>query len=616
MPAIPFGQLLVNNALPPQLRDYSRRLDGKGLDALLAEVATNHPDQYAEVAKKLSDIGREVDYLEGDTLGLDDNLPTTNRKPLFQIARRQAKAIESSGMDDKEKQEAYEGVFGELQKTLLDQVLAGGKASGNRYARQIVAKARGNPLQMAAITDTPCFYRDSRGRVIPVFIEHSYAEGLRPHEYWAATYGARSGIVQVKMGVRQGGDVSKQLMVAGGGQVVTQEDCGTLNGVPVKADDHDNLGAVLARAYGPYKAGTPISKDTLAYLRKKGPDEILVRSPICCTARTGVCSTCAGVREKGSLPEIGYSLGIVAGSALAEQIAQKSLAAKHTSGQKMKGSDQFTGFPVVHQLMQVPTEFPNKATSAELDGKVDRIRPAPQGGFYIDIDGREHYSESEPTVKAGDVVEAGDSIAKGLPNPADVVRHKGIGEGRRFFASQLTNVMRNSGWDVNRRNAEAVASSLINHVDVKDFDQVGDCLPGDKAEYGSVAWAYRPRPGAKGMAPSAARGKFLEQPALHYSIGTRVTRSVADQLRKHDINTVVAHDEPPSFEPEMVRLRAVPYGGKDWLAKLWSSDLMGNLLEDTARGRSTNLQGTHPVPRIIEGTRLDEGIYTPPKGMK
>ena len=39
------GQLLVNDALPEEMRDYGRVLDKKGLTALLQEVAQKHPEQ-------------------------------------------------------------------------------------------------------------------------------------------------------------------------------------------------------------------------------------------------------------------------------------------------------------------------------------------------------------------------------------------------------------------------------------------------------------------------------------------------------------------------------------------------------------------------------------------
>ena len=52
------GQLLVNESLPEELRDYNRVLDKKGLSALLQQVAREHPDKYREVSFKLNQLGQ------------------------------------------------------------------------------------------------------------------------------------------------------------------------------------------------------------------------------------------------------------------------------------------------------------------------------------------------------------------------------------------------------------------------------------------------------------------------------------------------------------------------------------------------------------------------------
>ena len=53
-----FGQLLINDALPDDLKDYQRVLDKKGMNALLQEVARKHPEKYREVTFKLQQIGQ------------------------------------------------------------------------------------------------------------------------------------------------------------------------------------------------------------------------------------------------------------------------------------------------------------------------------------------------------------------------------------------------------------------------------------------------------------------------------------------------------------------------------------------------------------------------------
>ena len=67
------GQIMVNDALPEELKDYSRTLDSKASTALMQSLAEKHPDKYKEVAKKLYDVGREVSYSSGGfSFGLKD----------------------------------------------------------------------------------------------------------------------------------------------------------------------------------------------------------------------------------------------------------------------------------------------------------------------------------------------------------------------------------------------------------------------------------------------------------------------------------------------------------------------------------------------------------------
>jgi hypothetical protein len=56
----------------------------------------------------------------------------------------------------------------------------------------------------------------------------------------------------------------------------------------------------------------------------------------------------------------------------------------------------------------------------------------------------------------------------------------------------------------------------------------------------------------------------------------------------------------------MIRLRAVPHYGKDWLAKLQGSYLQSNLLQDAQTGATSDIHGTHPVPAVVFGKELGE----------
>ena len=410
----------------------------------------------------------------------------------------------------------------------------------------------------------------------------------------------------VSNSTRDAGYLGKQFGTAASAVLVTEDDCGTAGGIPVKADDLDNVGVVLARDVGKFKAGTIVTRPILAELKKRD-ESIVVRSPITCSAKQGVCKYCAGVRESGDFPEIGYNIGINAASALAERIAQSSLNTKHSGGiVNAKGEVVYAGFPVVEQLAQVPATFPNAAPIASLDGRVDEIREAPQGGQLISVDGTTHYVPAGRNllVKVGDRVEAGDQLAGGLVNPSEIVKYKGIGEGRRYFAERMTQAFRDSGFDVSRRNVEVLSRAMIDHVISDDVDGTDASMAGEPVSYTTLAQQYRPRADAAMVDAQQALGQYLEQPVLHYTIGTRVTRKVADQLKQFGHNRVMVHAKAPPFEPHMLSLREIPQHERDWVAQLGSNYLKPGLLKNVHRAAESHLHGMHPIPAIAKGTEI------------
>ena len=328
--ATTIGQILVNEALPPDFRDETRTLGKSETDDLLASLARAHPELYRDISHKLVELGRNAAFDEGTTLRLSDIRVPVEKQTLLDHVRQQEDRIRADKtMTPEEKQDTLEEVYGDVNDALKKMTYDAALARENPFALQVKSKARGNPDQLSMLLTTPGVYQDAKDRTIPVFINRSYAEGLAPHEYWAATYGARKGVISSKFATRQAGYVGKLFGMAVMDSVVTEDDCSTPYGIPVKSDDDDNVGSVLARPAAGFDAGTVIDKSVMAALKAKKVDEISVRSPITCGAKQGVCRHCVGIREGGKFPEIGYHIGLNAASALAEQIAQSSLNVKH-----------------------------------------------------------------------------------------------------------------------------------------------------------------------------------------------------------------------------------------------------------------------------------------------
>jgi len=405
---------------------------------------------------------------------------------------------------------------------------------------------------------------------------------------------------------------SKQLGSVSMDMIVTESDCGTKNGIPVASSDKDNIGSVLGRSVGGYKEGTIITPKIFKDLQNSKVDQVVLRSPITCEASNGgICSHCAGIREKNRFPGIGENVGLSAASSFSEPLSQALLKSKHTAG--VSNATGVTGFKGINAMFQVPDVYPNKATLTTKDGIVEKIEELPQGGSHVFINGVAHYVP--PTtpiiVKAGDDIEAGDPISEGNSSPAEVTALKGIGQGRLHFIKDVKNIFADNGVTINRRNAEVVAKAAIDHIQVGDIDDTSSYLPEDIVRYGNFVKDYQPRETSYSSSPKQAIGKFLEKPALHYSVGTRITNSVANNLDKFGDKELLVNDEEPTFAPKMIRLMDAPSYNEDWMAQLGTSYVQKNLKKNVVEGTSfSDIHGKHPLPALAYGKEFGK----PPVG--
>ena len=593
------GRLLINEVLPNEYASQTRVLDKKGTKELLHNIFVTHPDKYREIAHKLSELGREVSYRQGSSISLDALKAVEERDKIVNRIKDKVERIASDVlMTPEERRKSVEEAIGDDVLTLQGRLYDAMLAKGNPFAVQVMSGSRGNKSQLAAMTGAMLLTPEADGKPSSIPILHSFAEGLDPAEYWATTYGARQGLVDTKFQTQDAGYLGKQLAMAAHKLVVTEKDCNTSGGILVPSKDQDSVGATLAKDTGEYRAGTVLTPSKLKELSRTDKN-IFIRSPITCQAKSGLCQKCVGVRERGGFPPIGDNVGVTAATALAEKLSQGMLSAKHSS----TGGNAVSGFEYINSLSQIPKNFPGGATAATVDGRVSKVEEAPQGGYYVFIGTEQHYvgPGRDVAVEKGDEVEAGDMLSTGIPNPADIVRYKGIGEGRRYFSEQFKKAFEESNQYANRRNTELMARALINHVRITEPDGGVGSFQGDVAEFDNLAAEYEPRYGSISMTPSRAQDRYLERPVLHYSIGTRITKRIAKRLKDAGYNNVLVHAEQPSFVPEMHRALDSMSLSPDWLVQQGGFYTKRSLLKSVQQGASSSLEGTSHVPKMVAG---------------
>lgn len=611
------GQLLINQALPEEQRDHARVWDKSSMRSFLTEMAKKmKPDDYREMVQRLTLIGlKSARQSAASSFTLESLKPPKAKSQVTDALKKDVRTILRTIKDPEQRDAAIVDATLKYQKDLVDNVYNEALKNENPFAMQVFAGARGNKSQLASMIGTDLMYSDNKGRPVPIPVVNSYSEGVDPVEYWAGSYGARSGAIDVKLAVGDAGYFAKRLTGAAHRLVVTDEDVPENQGMIVDADDADNIGSILARDEGDFKKGTYIDASVLKSLNAAGRKKLMVYSPIAAvSSMNGLPRLAAGIREHGKLAEVGMNVGITAAQAIAEPVSQGMLNSKHGGGvAKSKATRSVTGFNYLNQLVEVPKTFTDGAPVTREDGIVGKIEPAPQGGNYVYIGEQKHYvpTDQKVTVKPGQSLEAGDAISDGIINPKDLAELKGIGEARRQFVRQFKSALQENGLPAHRRNVEVVARGLINQVEITEPDVIPGTYPEDLVSYDYLASRYEPRQGFVSGDPSRYVNHYLEKPLLHYSIGTRITPSVAKDLKENGFSEVVAHKNPPPFKPTMTRAMMSLIGDRDWMVQLGGFNLKKTFLDNVQRGASSQIHGTSWIPALATGeiSKGPKGTY-------
>jgi len=608
------GQILIDDALPPEMRGRGKTLDKKGIDELLAEVARTRPGEYRRVSHALATLGQEAAQRTG---GFSFGLRHLQKSPAAAQMQQGLNAklqqiLSNDSFTDQQRENAIVKATGALMKPQEDAIYNEAVQNGNPLGMQVKSGARGKKMNLSSLLGSDLLYTDQNDDVIPVPVLHSYSEGLKPWEYYSGTYGARKGTIDVKQATADAGYLSKRLNQVTHRLVITgldDEKQDKNRGLPAAVDDTENEGSLLARDTGGYKRNTPLTPKILSHLKQQGNERLLVRSPIT-SSGDGIKARDAGVREHGTLPGAGEYPGLTAAQAIAEAITQSGLSSKHSGGVAGAGRT-VSGYEYINSMVEVPKQMKGGATHSDTDGIVARIEDAPAGGKNISVNGIDHYVKPgiNPTVKPGDRVEAGDALTEGIPNPAKIVEHKGIGEGRRYFIKAFKDALASAGLKGHRRNIELVARGLINHVRLTD--EHGDNEAGDIVPYSDIEHDYESRPDAKETPVALSAGKYLERPVLHHSVGTKLKPKAIKELQDFGIDNVLVHDEPPPFEPEMIRGMASIGHDPDWMTQMLGSGLKGNFLKSVHRGASSDERSTSYVPSLARAVDFGRDPKSP-----
>ncbi len=315
--------------------------------------------------------------------------------------------------------------------------------------------ARGSPAQIRQLAGMRGLMAKPDGSIIETPITANFREGLNVLQYFISTHGARKGLADTALKTANSGYLTRRLVDVAQDLVVTQDDCGTDNGLlmtPVieGGDVIETLGdRVLGRIAArdvlkpgsddeiAVVAGTMLDERWVERLEEMGIDEILVRSAITCQTRHGICSMCYG-RDlaRGHRVNMGEAVGVVAAQSIGEPGTQLTMRTFHIGG----AASRATAADNI-QVKQVGTvRLHNLKYVVKADGNLVAVSRSGELAL-ADLNGRERERYKLPygalirvadhaEVNAGDVVASWDPHTHSIiTEVAGFVRFSGMEEG-------------------------------------------------------------------------------------------------------------------------------------------------------------------------------------------
>ena len=219
--------------------------------------------------------------------------------------------------------------------------------------------ARGNISQVRQLVAMRGLMADAKGQLIDVVIQHCLREGMSVTDMLISGHGARKGVIDTALRTANSGYLYRRMDFTASPVVVTSPDCGTEEGVPMPFKKRKPAEAGFAdRIRGRVLAGDVLHPKDSSLLFKKGhlltaadaqeiekkwqeydadgievPD-VLIRSPLTCQQRNGICATCYGedLSTPGKVAAIGHPSGTIAAQSMGEPGTQLTMRTFHTGG--------------------------------------------------------------------------------------------------------------------------------------------------------------------------------------------------------------------------------------------------------------------------------------------
>jgi DNA-directed RNA polymerase subunit beta' len=365
------GRSLLSELLPAGLefghvnQDMTKKAISNVINACYRNLGLKKTVVFAD---RLMYTGFRFATAAGISIGVNDMVVPESKDDILSVAEAEVKEIQdqyASGLvTDGERYNKVVDIWSrtndQVAKAMMDklgsEIVADStgkmveQESFNSIYMMADSGARGSAAQIRQLAGMRGLMAKPDGSIIETPITANFREGLDVLQYFISTHGARKGLADTALKTANSGYLTRRLVDVAQDLVVTDVDCETQNGVLmqplVEGGDvveplrERVLGRVLAQPVlipgtdkVSFDAGSMLDEAGVARLEDLSIDQVIVRSPITCDIRYGVCSQCYG-RDlaRGHRINIGEAVGVIAAQSIGEPGTQLTMRTFHIGG--------------------------------------------------------------------------------------------------------------------------------------------------------------------------------------------------------------------------------------------------------------------------------------------
>ncbi len=512
------GRVIFNQILPKDMKFVDLTITKKALARIISYLYRQYGQEITVTClDNIKDLGFNFATKSGITIGIVDlEIPSEKEKILEEAEIEVAKIKEQFNYGlimEEERVEKIINAWTDAADKVVTAILSHLRSFNPLYM-MADSGARGSRRQIGQLAGMRGLMADPSGKIIEFPIRSNFREGLSCLEYFISTHGARKGLADTALRTSKSGYLTRRLIDVAQDVIITEEDCGTNDGVFVSdiQEDGNIIEKLEERIVGRIAQedvvdsesgevlvhrGEIIDEKIAKKITDSGIKEVMIRSPLTCASKQGLCVNCYGKDlATGKMVTIGEAVGTIAAQSIGEPGTQLTLRTFHTGGIKITGEDITLGLPRVEQLFEV--RKPKKqAIISEINGFVDQIKDEPEA-FRKNIIIKPE-TETLPVknkeaknkiyaipkdlriiVEEGQKIIAGQKLTTGFIDPNDILRIQGIKAVQRYLLEQVQEVYRSQGVTINDKHIEVIVRQIarLNKIYIRS-SRDSDLLSGE-----------------------------------------------------------------------------------------------------------------------------------------